>query len=74
MSLMESNRPDPVHVRALAARRGELPANLADCRPTCPDCYGPGEDPPRRVRRVRLPERDEERPSKDPRYSWLPPV
>src|SRR5690242_20744816 len=44
MSLMESNRPDPVHIRALAARRGELPAGLAGCRPTCQDCYGPRQD------------------------------
>ena len=72
MSLMESSRPDTDHIRALAARRGELPAGLADCRATCPECYGPRENPPRRVRRIPLPERDEDRPPKDPRYSWLP--
>jgi hypothetical protein len=74
VSLMESSRPDPVHIRALAARRGELPAGLADCRPTCPDCYGPRQERRHRsVRRIPLPECDETRPPKDPRYSWLPP-
>ena len=73
MSLMESNRPDPVHIRAMAARQGELPAGLADCRSTCPDCYGPRQDRRRGTRRIPLPERDETKPPKDPRYSWLPP-
>ena len=73
MSLMESNRPDTVHIRALAARRGELPADLADCRAGCTDCYGPQESPRRPVRRIQLPGRDEEWPPKNPRYSWLPP-
>ena len=69
---MESNRPDPVHIRALAARRGELPAGFAGCRPTCPDCYGPRPGRRQGGRRILLPERDEARPEKDPRYSWLP--
>ena len=73
MSIFD-NRPDTVHIRALAARRGELPADLADCRPGCDDCYGPRENPPRRVRRIPLPKRGEGLPPKDPRYSWLPPV
>jgi len=72
MSLMESNRPDPVHIRALAARRG--PPGSRAAGPTCPDCYGPRQEHRRRsVRRIPLSERDETKPSKDPRYSWLPP-
>lgn len=69
------NRPDPVHIRALAARRGEFAAEAADCKPTCPDCY-PWQETwrpqlsPRR--RTPLPERDESKPTKDPRYAWLP--
>ena len=70
---MESSRPDPVHIRALAARSGELLVGLAGCRPTCPDCYGPQPASWRSTRRIPLPERDETKPPKDPRYSWLPP-
>lgn len=69
------NRPDRVHIRALAARRGELPAATADCTPDCRDCY-PWQETRRPQasprRRTPLPERDESKPPKDPRYTWLP--
>lgn len=68
----DSIRPDLKYIRS-----GGREGSPMGCGGTCPMCRGAHQEQDRRrsPRRLRdpLPERDEDRPPKDPRYNWLPP-